>query len=350
MVIANMKNLLFLTIILIFLTKTGNVSSNNNIFNVNNIEIGKDSYKSKDQLLTIAFKKGFKELTERILLQKDAKKIISTNSNDIKNLISHYQIIENNELNSQKVIINLFFDRDRLNNFFSQKNLQYSDIINTKVVVFPILINKQEIFIYNDNFFYNNWKNEISDDNLIEYIIPIENLESIEKIKKNKNNLENLKVSEIISNYDVNNYIFLIIENESNKTKIFLKSEIFDKKVVKNIQLNFNLNDEKTYPFVLSELKNYIKEIIKSQNLIDIRVPTFLNARLKVDKLNDLYSVKSILQEIELIENFRVQELNNNFVKIKIKFYGKIEKIYQQLEEKGIKIEMQQNQWNLKLI
>ena len=350
MVIANMKNLLFLTIILIFLTKTGNVSSNNNIFNVNNIEIGKDSYKSKDQLLTIAFKKGFKELTERILLQKDAKKIISTNSNDIKNLISHYQIIENNELNSQKVIINLFFDRDRLNNFFSQKNLQYSDIINTKVVVFPILINKQEIFIYNDNFFYNNWKNEISDDNLIEYIIPIENLESIEKIKKNKNNLENLKISEIISNYDVNNYIFLIIENESNKTKIFLKSEIFDKKVVKNIQLNFNLNDEKTYPFVLSELKNYIKEIIKSQNLIDIRVPTFLNARLKVDKLNDLYSVKSILQEIELIENFRVQELNNNFVKIKIKFYGKIEKIYQQLEEKGIKIEMQQNQWNLKLI
>ncbi len=350
MVIANMKNLLFLTIILIFLTKTGNVSSNNNIFNVNNIEIGKDSYKSKDQLLTIAFKKGFKELTERILLQKDAKKIISTNSSDIKNLISHYQIIENNELNSQKVIINLFFDRDRLNNFFSQKNLQYSDIINTKVVVFPILINKQEIYIYNDNFFYNNWKNEISDDNLIEYIIPIENLESIEKIKKNKNNLENLKVSEIISNYDVNNYIFLIIENESNKTKIFLKSEIFDKKVVKNIQLNFNLNDEKTYPFVLSELKNYIKEIIKSQNLIDIRVPTFLNVRLKVDKLNDLYSVKSILQEIELIENFRVQELNNNFVKIKIKFYGKIEKIYQQLKEKGIKIEMQQNQWNLKLI
>ena len=37
MVIANMKNLLFLTIILIFLTKTGNVLSNNSIFNVNNI-------------------------------------------------------------------------------------------------------------------------------------------------------------------------------------------------------------------------------------------------------------------------------------------------------------------------
>ena len=63
-----------------------------------------------------------------------------------------------------------------------------------------------------------------------------------------------------------------------------------------------------------------------------------------------MYAVKSILQEIELIENFRVQELNKNFVKIKIKFYGKIEKIYQHLKDKGIKIEMQQNQWNLTII
>ena len=55
MVIANMKNLLFLSIILIFFAKTGNVLSNNSIFNVNNIEISKDSYKSKEQLLTIAF-------------------------------------------------------------------------------------------------------------------------------------------------------------------------------------------------------------------------------------------------------------------------------------------------------
>ena len=42
MVIANMKNLLLLlSIILIFFAKTGNVLSNNSIFNVNNIEYSK---------------------------------------------------------------------------------------------------------------------------------------------------------------------------------------------------------------------------------------------------------------------------------------------------------------------
>ena len=350
MVIANMKNLLLLSIILIFFAKTGNVLSNNSIFNVNNIEISKDSYKSKEQLLTIAFKKGFKKLTERILLQKDIKKIASLDSMTIKNLVSHYQIIENYETDSQKVLINLYFDRNRLNSFFMKKNLQYSDIVNTEVVILPILINNQEIFIYDNNFFYNNWKKEKQKDNLIEYSIPLENLESIEKIKKNKNNLENLEVSEIISSYDVSNYIFIIIESDNNKTKVFLKSKIFDKKVVKNIHLSYNLKDKDLYPSILIDIKKNIEEIIKSQNLVDIRTPTFLNVNLKIDKLNDLYAVKSILQEIELIENFRVQELNKNFVKIKIKFYGKIEKIYQHLKDKGIKIEMQQNQWNLKII
>ena len=36
-----MKNLIFISYILIILFKTGNVLSNNNIFNVNNIEIKK---------------------------------------------------------------------------------------------------------------------------------------------------------------------------------------------------------------------------------------------------------------------------------------------------------------------
>ena len=47
MVIANMKNYYYYVIILIFFAKTGNVLSNNSIFNVNNIEISKDSIKAK---------------------------------------------------------------------------------------------------------------------------------------------------------------------------------------------------------------------------------------------------------------------------------------------------------------
>ena len=45
-----MKNLIFICCILIILLKTGNVLSDNNIFNVNNIEVSKEISGNKEKL------------------------------------------------------------------------------------------------------------------------------------------------------------------------------------------------------------------------------------------------------------------------------------------------------------
>ena len=57
-----MKNLIFISFILIILFKTGNVLSDNNIFNVNNIEISQETSKNKEKLVNTAFQKAFNEL------------------------------------------------------------------------------------------------------------------------------------------------------------------------------------------------------------------------------------------------------------------------------------------------
>ena len=62
-----MKNLIFICCILIIFFKTGNVLSNNNIFNVNNVEIAKETSKNKEDLVNQAFQKSFKELINRLL-------------------------------------------------------------------------------------------------------------------------------------------------------------------------------------------------------------------------------------------------------------------------------------------
>jgi len=54
-----MKNLIFICCILIILFKTGNVLSDNNIFNVNNVEIGKETYKNKEKLTLILSSSSF---------------------------------------------------------------------------------------------------------------------------------------------------------------------------------------------------------------------------------------------------------------------------------------------------
>ena len=88
-----MKILVFIYSILIIFFKTGNVLSDNNIFNVNNIEISKEISKNKEKLLNKSFIKAFNELIARLLLEDDYKKLSNTSLSQIKELISYYQIM-----------------------------------------------------------------------------------------------------------------------------------------------------------------------------------------------------------------------------------------------------------------
>ena len=65
-----MKNIIFLSCILIILFKTGNVLSDNNIFNVNNIDLNKENSENKEILINKAFYKAFDKLINRLLLER----------------------------------------------------------------------------------------------------------------------------------------------------------------------------------------------------------------------------------------------------------------------------------------
>ena len=97
-----MKNIIFIFSILIIFSKTGNVLSDNNIFNVNNIEIIEENKSNKERVINQAFIKGFNQLINRLLLEDDYKKVSNTNLQQIQKLISHYQIINPKDEVSKK--------------------------------------------------------------------------------------------------------------------------------------------------------------------------------------------------------------------------------------------------------
>ena len=233
-----MKYYKFITIILIILLKTGNNLYAESIFTVNNIQINKNSFKNKEELINIAFKKGFEKLNSKILLEKDFVKTKNTNLRIIKNLISHYQIVKNNDENTQNFeLVNLFFKRDKMYNFYSKNNIKYSDVSGKIINILPILLKEDETFIYDENFFYENWlisEKENKNKN-IEYIFPIENLETIEAIKKNQNNLEAINLNDIFDKDEEKDNLLIIIDYKKQRTKIFLKGIISSKKIVRNL-------------------------------------------------------------------------------------------------------------------
>tara|TARA_X000001036_G_scaffold426263_1_gene453450 strand:- start:1078 stop:2118 length:1041 start_codon:yes stop_codon:yes gene_type:complete len=345
-----MKNLLFICIILIVLFKTGNVFSNSQIFTVNNIAINKKTYENKDNFANKVFKKGFKKLIERHLLEEDYKKFSSTNLQEIKKLISYYQIITPNETALDKDIkVNLLFDKEKMHNFFYQRNILYSDIINTEIIIFPLLIKDEEFFIYSKNHFYKNWNTKDSDD-IIEYILPLENIENIQKIDLIKENIIKIDISDFFKEYDKNNLAFIIIQIKNKSAKIILNTKISKNQFIKNISIDKGILNEKQFnDKIILETKNKIRDLIKSENLIDVRTPSFLNVEIKLNNKSNLVEFKKRVEKIDLIDNFYIQQLNKDYAIVKIKYLGKINKIINKLKDQNINLKMQQGQWRLKI-
>ncbi len=347
-----MKNLKFIIFILIILSKTGTVLCDESIFTVNNIQVNKNTFKNKDELINLAFQKGFEKLNSKILLQEDYIKVKSTSLRNIKNLVSHYQIVKNQDIEFDKYeLVNLYFKRDKMYNFYSQNNIKYSDVSGKTLKILPVLVLKNKIFIYDNNYFYKNWLDSSEDrkSEVIEYIFPLENIETIETIKKNQNDLEMINVNDIFEKDIEKDSLLVIIDYDTQKTKFFLKGVISSKKIIKNLTYIDKSNEKNNYNKILKFLKKEILEIVKEQNIIDIGAPAFLNINLSLKKQNDLFLFQNILNEIDLIENYNVREFNNEFAYVNIKYYGKINKIKEKLTEKGLNIKFINNQWSARL-
>ena len=85
----------------------------------------------------------------------------------------------------------------------------------------PIFKKDDQIFIYNNNYFYENW-NKVNENGLIEFILPLENIEILQNINSNKENLLDLDLRNIFKEYNEKNLALVLIESSnSNEQKVF---------------------------------------------------------------------------------------------------------------------------------
>ena len=66
---------------------------------------------------------------------------------------------------------------------------------------------------------------------------------------------------------------------------------------------------------------------------------------MNLDKKNNLVQLNSRISNIDLIENVYVQEFNKDYVYLKIKYLGKLEKIINQLKNENINLRLINEQW-----
>jgi hypothetical protein len=354
-----MKIFFCIFFILLFISKTENVFSNNLIYDVNNIEVEGETNKSSGGKKSIeaAFEKAFIVFIDKTLLRKDAINLYQTKSEIIKGLVLSYQVVESKKnINNKFVtIFNIKFDPKKINNFLAERRIPYADISNISLTLFPILVKDKNLLLYEENFFYKNWS-KVEDktlnpkDELISYNLALENIEDLEYINNLKEKIDLIDIKKINSFKEAKNYALLTIYSSENKLKAYLKTSIKNKDIDRSIDLNFYPEDkEKSYYKAIKIVKKEINQIWKEQNLIDVNVPSFLDLFLQTEKIDDFLKLKSILKTIDVIENYSVLEMTSEYSKIRIKYKGKINKIKIKLKEKKINIQIVDNVWKLKI-
>ena len=346
-----MKLFILITFILIVFFKTNTLFSETNLFSVNNIEIEKKDKISNNTLADQAIKKGFNQLIERILIKKDREKLKDLNFDQIKQLVTYYRVSNVSAKKKDELSnFNVTFDKDKIHQLFYKRGISYSEVLDKEMYILPINIKEDEVFIFNKNFFYTNW-NQLNNEGLIEFILPIENIEIIQKVNSNKGNLLNIDLNDLFKEYNKKNLALVLIEDKKNTKKVYMKLKVQDKEISKS--LNFekkNFIDDEFNKKIIFEIKEDLINLIKSKNLIDISTPSFLNAKFFFDRDNTLINLNSKFKKIESIENIYIQELNKNYVSLRIKYLGKLEKIINQLKNEKVSVQFVNEIWIIKIL
>ena len=327
--------------------------SEENVFTVDNVSVNGqiDINFSREKFLNRAFSDSFKILTTKILLSRDLAKLSNVKLNKIKNLIESFQILEESYRNDEyKAKIKVFYSDIKVKKFLSKKNISFSYPENISVVFFPVLIIDGEVQNLNENFFYKNWLNIEIKNELINYILPLEDLDDISKIMEMKNKIEEINIDNLVNKYDIKNYVFALIDYQNNRLNIHLKTNFKNNKISKNLFYKVdNINNEKVLSNILEDLKFKVTDLWKEENLINFLMPLSINLKYKHSNLKDLDKLRSVFYNIDMIDSYTLEEFNINDSFFKIYYYGNPKKLKLELLKFGYHLKNNQGHWQLYL-
>ena len=325
--------------------------SKENVFIIDEVEVeGEvDLNFSRDKYINKAFSDSFQILISRILLTKDLNKISNMKLEKIKNLISNFQVIEENyKKNRYKAVFKIFYDDIKVKKLLGKKNISFSQPKKISAVFFPILFVDGEFQNFNDSFFYKKWTSIKIKNELINFILPLEDLDDIAKIQEMKNNIEELNVDDLVNKYNIKNYVFTLMDHQNNQLNVYLKTNFNNNQISKNLfyELNDSSNQTKL-KFILKDLKEKITDIWKSENVINLATPLIIRIKFKHNNLKNLDKFKNTIRKISIIENSSLEELNIKNSFFKIYYYGDPKRLKMELSKFGYKLNDQQGHWEI---
>ena len=323
------------------------------VFVINNVEVVDqiDLHFSREKNFNKAFVSSFKILMSKILLSEDLYKIKSVKVKEIKKLIKNFQVIEESyRKNEYRANIKIFYNDIKVKKFLSKKNISFTQPQNISAVFFPIFFINNEMQNINKNFFYNQWKNIEIKNQLINFVLPIEDLDDISKITKMKNKIEELNVDDLVNKYNIQDYVFALLDYKEDLLNVHLKTNFNENKTNKNISYKLKkIEDTEQLNFIVKDLKIKINDIWKKESLVNLLMPLSIKVKFKHNNINDLDNFRKDIYKVSIIEDYILEQFDINNSYFQIYYYGNPKKLRNEFIKYGYQLKNDQGIWQIYL-
>ncbi len=341
---------LFLALINIFFSTE---NSHAKTFSINDIGISTpfEINFNKNEIIDKGFLKAFNELIFSIVQSKDQIKLKKTPINQIKGMIETFSIKEEKFIDEiYYLTLNVSFNKKNIFDLLESKNVFPSLPVKKDFLFIPVFVdqNKNQVSMFSEDKLFSSWNINNKKNNLLNYILPTQDLDDFSLIKRNINNLETYDFKEIINKYNINDHIIMIVFKDDNKIRVFNKIFLNQKKNIKNLnytEVNFD-DEEELFEFI-GNLKLVYEDFWKSQNQINTSVKLSLNISIDNSSNIKINKFEKILSDMDLIYNFSIYKFDNRNNFYKVIFNGTPDKFLEVMSDQNYDFEIKNKIWVL---
>ena len=340
----------FVLFIIIFSTTYLNA----NTFKVSDIEISSPfevNFK-KSSVIDEGFQISFLNLLSMITTSGDKNKIKNISIKEIKGMVDSFTISDEKFISNEYFAkLETTFNKKKIFNFLEKNNIFPSIPIRKKVLLIPILVNAEtdSIYLFSDNIFYDRWNDITNNNQLLDYLLPSEDLEDLNNIQEISGSIETFDFLNLITKYDLKDYIISIIYKNNDEIKILSKINFNNSLKINNQKFfKIDLDIEKDFNLILGNLKDIYEDEWKKNNEINTSIKLPLTISIESKDYKEIMRLEGSLTDIDLLSSFYILNFDNKYTQYRIIYNGSPKMFFNDMNNKNFNLVMEDNIWTIK--
>jgi len=282
----------------------------------------------------------------------DRNKIKNVSIKEVKAMIDSFTISDEKFINNEYFAkLETTFNKKKILKFLEKKNIFPSTPIQKKVLLIPILVDSEtdSIYLFNNNIFYEKWNNVNKNYQLLDYLLPSEDLVDLNKIQEMSSTIDSYDFIDLINKYDLKDYIISIIYKNNEEFKILSKINLNNYLKINNQQyFKINLENEKDLNKIIENLKNVYEDQWKKNNEINTSIKLPLTISIDSKNYKKVIKFEEVLKDIDLISDFYIFKFDSQNIHYKIIYNGSPKIFLNDMNNRNFDLVTENHIWKIK--